>query len=411
MAKACSSILSENMWHHSRDEPVSIRRLVPPRANRRYQVAVCRTRGLGKLKWRPTQNQTSPAPAHPTDSQPNLGSTPAAAAAVVVPLEGSANGAEASAAAELDSPRVGDEDYVVDEDSGVAVSVSSPSRAADGRIGDVEDPVSAMNTGGCPTSRPDINDRAAGAAVGAAWGAVGVDAAPSAGRESQPEGGIEAAVAEEPHRQAHDGRRSNPVDGVTVRGDGQRVVARPQEPTRQPVSASSASLAAVVSMPSGCEPAVATPLEGEASHVHRHRGPSDVFSVGSMPPSVGDEREGRGAGGGTDAEPVLSGEESTSKSRRSGRSSGRKAHKHRHKRSHRHRDKSSDEGGGGRSRRRRSRDHGGLGSTGASTNTALAPLKRIPPPSLASAQRGIGQGDGPVGEASASDGDDGGGGG
>lgn len=115
---------------------------------------------------------------------------------------------------------------------------------------------------------------------------------------------------------------------------------------------------------------------------------AEALSVGSMPSSAVEGREdaSRGSAAADNAGAVMSGEEETSARRGSERSGERKGghksrkhrhkHKHKHKRSHRHRDGDSDGGGGvGKTRRRRSKDH------------ALAPLKRIPPPSLSYAQK------------------------
>lgn len=293
--------------------------------------------------------------------------------------------------------------HVVCKHSGGVASVSGPLRASDGGLG-AGCTVSAVDAGGALTSCRERSGEAA-AALGEAR-AAGTNKTPSAERENQPKEGSTAAVE---HQQVQG--PSNLVEGVFAQGHDPPHI-QSQQPNR-PLVASSASPRAESSRDEAVEAAAATPFDGSSNTDLPSREQSDVFSVRSMPSSVGEEREDEGMGGGTDAEPVLSGEESTSKRHRDGKSGGRsgkrKSHKHKHKRSHRHREKSSDEGGG-KSRRRRSRDHGLLGSTGASTITVLAPLKRIPPPSSSSAQRAISQGDGPVGEAaSGGEGGDGGG--
>lgn len=384
-----------------------IRLLSPRRADIWFKVALWSQtwprQGLSEVRFKNVPTRP------PIDSRPYLGSPLAAAAAAataaILPLQDFANDGEA-AAAKLDPPVDGNGDHVVNEDgSSGAVPVFGPPRAADGGLGVLGDAASAMHDSGEPSSRPEISHRAT-AALGTAGGA-GIDAGRPAERESQPEEGVDAA---EEHQEAQG--RSNLGECDSVHGDDQRVI-HSQEPNRQ-LETSSTSLDAEAPRD---EPAAVTPVEDGSSSISPHRNrekqPSDVFSVGSMPSSVGDVREDGDTGGGTHATgPVLSGEESTGKRHRGDRSSGRRSHKHKHKRSHRHRDKSSDEGAGKKSRRRRSRDHGFPGSsTSASTITALAPLKRIPPPSLSSAQRAISQGDGPAVEEAPSGGDDGGRGG
>lgn len=242
-------------------------------------------------------------------------------------------------------------------------------------------------------------------AEGAAPRGAGVDCV-STERESRPEEGL--ATAKE--QQLALGP-SNPVEGNVVQGHGQPCI-HPRQPGRHVVS-SSASRSAETSGDVAAAAAVATPFSVSSSIDLQSREPADILSVGSMP-SVGEEKGEGGMGDGIDVDPVLSGEESTSKRHRSGRSEGksssRKSHKHKHKRSHRHRDKSSDEGGS-KSHRRRSRDHGLAGGTSASTIAALAPLKRIPPPSSSLARRAIHEGAGPVEEPSSRTGGGNGGGG
>ncbi len=124
----------------------------------------------------------------------------------------------------------------------------------------------------------------------------------------------------------------------------------------------------------------------------------EALSVGSLPSSAEEGREGasRGSAAADNAGAATRGDEETSarrgSERREERRDGRKSrkHKHKHKRSHRRRDGGNDEGGGGgKTRRRRSKDHGLFGAVGSTSVTgALAPLKRIPPPSLSHAQRG-----------------------
>eukprot|EP00903_Cladosiphon_okamuranus_P013824 g12865.t1 len=331
-----------------------------------------------------------------------------ATAAEVLPHKDSANDGEATAAAELDPPNHGD--HTVDKGGiGGAVCVLGTPRAAEGGLGVVGDAVSATNDCGEPTIRPG---RSRAPAVEGAVRGAGMGTIPPVERGSQPGEALDAA--EEEHEQTQ--RQSNLEGRGPVQGDDQRVL-HPHEPNRQ-LKASSAGLDAEPPRDEPAATAVETPAEHGSSSInpHRHREtqPSDVFFVGSMPSSVGDnERGDGGTDGGTDAAgPRLSGDESTRNKHRSDRSSGRRSHKHKHKRSHRHRGKSSDEGGGKKSRRRRSRDDGILGSsTSASTITTLAPLKRIPPPSLSSAQRTISQGDGPPAEEARSGADVGGSGG
>ena len=365
-------------------------------------------------KTRPIQTH-KPTPTHRTPGfQPPVGGNPATTEEALAPSESTSD--RKPAAAELDSPSAGDGDHVGLEDNGRAASALGPPRAAGGGSG-AGDIVSAVNATGDPTSRPERSGTTAVGAVEAARG-VGVDAISSAEQQSRPEKRL--AAAEE--SQQGQGPRDL-EEGVSVQG-ADRMAAHPQQPNRQPVS-SSTGLDAEASRDeavAGAASAAAepTPFDGSSNVYPRSREPTDAFSTRSVvSSSVGEGKDDGGTDVCTDAEPVLSGEESASKRHGSGRSDGRsgggrKSHKRKkHKRSHHrpHRDKGSDEGGvSGKSRRRRSRDHGLLGSAGGPTITALAPLKRIPPPSSSLAQRATHHGDGPAGEAP-SGGDGGGGGG
>eukprot|EP00752_Nemacystus_decipiens_P006293 g5673.t1 len=308
--------------------------------------------------------------------------------------------------AELDSLCVGDRDPVVQRDSGSAASVLGPPRAADGEF-DIANGISALDARGESTDRPGRSGTAASDA-GVARGA-GIHSIVPADVESRPWENF----AVENQREA-EGPSNRVVEGVHVRG-GDRAEIHLPRPSRQHSSSSTglnvaASRDGAAAAAAGSE---TTPLDGSSSIDPRSREPTDAFSVRSAPTSAGEEKEGGGMDAGSDAGPILSGEESATKRHRSGKGEGRsgrrKSHSRRkHKRSHRHRDKDSDKEGAGKSRRRRSRDHGLHGSAGGPTITALAPLKRIPPPSSSLAQRGTHQqGDGQVAEAA---GDDGGGG-
>lgn len=319
----------------------------------------------------------------------------AGAAEVGLPLRGSSNDREVTAE-EFGEPNFRDLKSAVNQDGNGMASVLGPPGAADGGFG-VGNIVSAVDAdGGQATSGPERSGRVVPPA-GAARAAGSDDVSPAEGENQLGE----RSTAGVEHRQ-----------GVVAQGDGQPLIHLKQH-NRHLVSSSTSHTTEPSRGGAATETAatVTTPFEGPNTVSLQSREPSaDCLSVGSMPSSVGEEKEDGDMDSGNDAEPVLSGEEPTSKKHRrernDGRSGGRKSHKHKHKRSRRHRDKSSDEGAS-KSRRRRSKDHGVLESTSASTITALAPLKRIPPPLSSSAQRAIDQGEEPVGEA-ASVGDSGG---
>lgn len=171
--------------------------------------------------------------------------------------------------------------------------------------------------------------------------------------------------------------------------------------------------------------------EDTLDRLERDKTPGDFLSGESLPRSidVGRDVESRGSSAVGVGAAMSGGEETSSKRGGNERSEekrgGHKSRKHKHKRAHDRRKGTSDDeagdggrkprrrrskdrgdggGAGGKPRRRHSKDHGLLGAAGSPTITALAPLKRIPPPSLSVAQRDVGQKEGSGAEAAA-DGD------
>lgn len=202
---------------------------------------------------------------------------------------------------------------------------------------------------------------------------------------------------------------SEPTPAIlTLEDEGAKDDAKAQSVAESPVAVSPAA------SPSAAGPTFrATELVGreEEDFVSQERKTTTEeapAAVVAPPPSLpAGEGEEAGAGSGVDSlEPKILSEDEIlgkkhGKSDRKKSGSRRKRHHRKHRRHHRHRDDSDDEEGGDgrRGRRRSSRDRLMRGPT-LSTTTALAPLKRVPPPSMSPGKSVVDEGAGALSEPS-----------
>lgn len=252
-----------------------------------------------------------------------------------------------------------------------------------------------------------------------------LDNDPNHPQEEMPQGGQPGVTASTPTPKGKEGARENAPRNQDAFSAGAGSEATPTilelEEERAKDDAKARS---VTESPVAVSPAGAPSAEGSTKHASELVGrdeddfvsqerkaatgkaPAAVVAPPPSPPAG--EGEEAGVGSGVDSlEPKnLSEDESIGKKKhgKSDRKSGsrRKRHHRKHRHHHRHRDDSDDEDGGDgrRSRRRGSRDRL-LGAPTLSTTTALAPLKRVPPPSLSPGKSAVDDSAGALSEPSA----------